>query len=700
MSPAKMKPCDDLLVEILTEELPPKALLPLAQAFSEQLVEGLQKAGLTFSASNFFATPRRLAVFVQDLVATQKDQTIERRGPALNAAYDKQGHPTPACVGFARSCGVEVDQLHTITTPQGKWVGVKQHVPGKSVMELLPEKISQALAALPIAKRMRWGQGEVSFVRPVHAVVLLYGDQVVPGVILGCETGRTTRGHRFHAPEWITIPHASQYASLLETQGHVIADFVLRHDMMLEGLKLVLEKQLGDEIALVTKLELSYEVAGLVEWPVPLCGQFDTAFLSLPEEILIAAMIDHQRYFPIRDQQGKLMPYFAFVSNIQSHDVKRVIHGNERVLRARLSDAAFFYAADKKEKLEQRVDRLHGMLFQAKLGSLHAKTERLQHIATYLAGKMNVDPAAAKRAALLAKTDLTTQAVGEFPELQGVMGRYYAKEDGEAPAVCEAMEEHYLPRFAGDSIPKHALGRLLAIADRLDTLVGVFGINQHPSGDKDPYGLRRAALGVLRILIEGQLDLDLSDVVDVVLASYQIKLDNAETKSQLLHFMQERLRSWYQEQGISPDVFAAVAALGITNPLDVDKRIKAVQAFKNLSEAETLCMANKRVSNILAKYTDAIEATAVDARYFQHGAENELAQEMQAKQEQVTRLYQAKNYEAVLLQLASLHQPIAHFFDEVMVMTEDKKQRENRLLLLSQLRALFLQVADIALLNM
>ena len=520
-------------------------------------------------------------------------------------------------------------------------------------------------------------------------------NEIIPATILGCQTGRVTRGHRFHAPDWITIPHASAYVSLLLTEGHVMADVAERRNTIR---KLAKECVQQGEV-LISSDELLDEVTGLVEWPVALCGHFDAEFLNLPGEVLISSMQDHQRYFPVVDSKGKLLPAFVTISNIQSHDPARVTHGNERVIRARLADAAFFYATDKHESLQQRIERLKGIVFQAKLGTLFEKAERISKIAEYIAGKIGASEEHAARAGLLAKTDLTTNMVNEFPELQGVMGGYYAQHDGEADDVAQAIREQYMPRFAGDKLPGSLIGQVLAIADRIDTLVGTFGINQIPTGDKDPYGLRRAAIGILRILIEDEIDLDLREILEFAVNCYNARLENAETVPQILTFMQERLRVWYQEQLITADVFAAVAALGITNPLDIHQRVKAVQAFKKLSEAETLSVANKRVSNILAKYVDVLDAKNIDPAFFENAAEKELARQLDAKSLLVTNLYQSGKYDQVLLQLAELRQPVDDFFDQVMVMTDDKPRRENRILLLSKLRALFLQVADIALLQ-
>lgn len=686
---------DDFLVEILTEELPPKALLTLAKAFCQQIKERLQKIDLAFDDVMFFATPRRLAVCVQQLASATPDQLVDRKGPALNAAFDASGKPTPACVGFAKSCGVTPDVLQTMKNAQGEWVSFKQKMSGKTVAELLPDIIEQAAMTIPIPKRMRWGDGDAQFVRPVQGVVMLYGDHIIDTMILGCKTGRITHGHRFHAPSAITLSSPSNYASLLETKGYVIADFMKRRDQIVKQLDAIAASK---KIHFIVDEALLDEVTGLVEWPCALFGNFDASFLEIPREALISSMQDHQRYFPVVDSANKLLPHFVTISNIDSKDPARVVHGNERVLRARLADAAFFYAEDKKESLEKRLSRLKDIVFQAKLGTLYDKAERISQLAEYIANKMKINAAHAARAGWLAKADLTTNMVNEFPELQGVMGGYYAEQDGEPTDVALAIKEQYMPRFAGDVLPQTPLGQALSLADRIDTLVGTFGIHHLPTGDKDPYGLRRAALGVLRILIENKINLDLGDVLVFAANSYA-NLENADVVPQVLTFIQERLRAWYQDQGVTPDVFASVATLQIMNPLDVHARVKAVQAFKKLSEAEALSVANKRVSNILSKYTEAMAAKSINPDYFEHAAEGELARQLDTKSQAIAKLCESGRYDQVLLQLAELRKPVDDFFDQVMVMTDDKPRRENRLLLLIKLRALFLQVADIALLQ-
>ncbi len=688
---------DDFLVEIHTEELPPKSLKKLGETFRQQMIDRLQKADLKFKDAKFFATPRRLAVLVSDLDATQPNQEIERKGPALAAAFDANGKPTPACIGFAKSCGVTPDELQKIKTPQGEWMGYKQKTQGKTVEELLPAIVNQSLLALPVAKRMRWGASETEFVRPVHSVIMLYGKDVIEAEILGHTVGRVTRGHRFHSTGEVSIKSAKDYEKQLE-KAHVLADFDGRRDVVRDSANAAVKKKYGASSRVIINHELLDEVTSLVEWPVALCGHFDELFLQVPQEVLISAMQDHQRYFPVTDDSNRLLPGFVAVSNIDSNNVDRVIHGNERVLRARLSDAAFFYKTDKHEKLEQRVERLKHVVYQAKLGTLYDKTERISKLAGYIMEKIDggAKVELAKRAGMLAKADLTSNMVGEFPELQGVMGCYYAEHEGENVEIAHAIRDQYVPSFAGESLPdKKALVSIsLALADRIDSLVGAFSINQIPTGDKDPYGLRRAAIGVLRYLIENQINLDLRDVLKQAEKNYTVKLENPNTVEQVLEFINERLRAWYQEKGFAADIFAAVNAVQSADLYDVDKRIKAVQAFKQLSEAEALSAANKRVSNILK--TADVQDGKVDETLFEHEAEKMLAQKLAEKHKS---LQVTSDYKDNLIKLADLRQSVDSFFDHVMVMTDDKARQTNRIRLLKELRKLFLQVADIALLQ-
>lgn len=686
---------DDLLIEIHTEELPPKALRRLAENFLQEIKTRLDKLPLHYRGAEFFATPRRLAVLIKKLDAKQKDTLVERKGPSLEAAFDKEGKPTPACIGFAKSCGVTTDQLIKLQSHQGEWVGYQQHVAGKTVQEMLPNILQQALAALQIPKRMRWGSGSAQFVRPVQSVILLYGNEIIDAEILGCRTNRLTRGHRFHSKGWVSIAKPSSYLKTLERK-YVMADFQKRKEHIRQLAEEAIAKH--PSLQVVINDNLLDEVTGLVEWPVAVCGHFDENFLKVPPEALIAAMQDHQRYFPVIDQHKKLTPYFIAISNIESKNKQGVIAGNERVLRARLSDAAFFFETDKKIKFSERVNDLKSIIFQAKLGTLFEKSQRVAHLAKVIAKKIHADENKAERAGLLAKVDLTTQMVGEFPELQGVMGFYYAREN-EDETIAQALNEQYMPRFSGDELPVSTLGFILALADRIDTLVGIFGINQIPTGDKDPFGLRRAALGILRILIEKKLNLNLQDLLSSAAHQLQGKLENKDTVKNVLDFIFERLKPWYQDQGISADVFASVASVKNTNPYDFHLRIQAVQAFKKLPEAESLSVANKRVSNILAKSNGTLDSADVDEKLFEQDAERILVKKLAEKREAVSDFSMKGNYTQALTELAELRQPVDDFFDHVMVMTDDQARRANRLIILNQLRELFLNVADIALLQ-
>lgn len=687
---------NDFLVEIQTEELPPKTLYLLMTRFWEEIKTRLDKLELDYENANSFATPRRLAVLIKKLAGKQKDTTVERKGPSLEAAFDKNGNPTPASIGFAKSCGVTPDQLLTLKTSDGAWVSYQQSIPGKNIQDILPTVVSQALAALPIPKRMRWGRGSVQFVRPVKSVMMLYGNEVIDAEILGCRTNRLTRGHRFHSTGDLSIASPDEYVEIL-SQHFVMVDFLKRKEVIRRAaLDIIKEPSTLEVVIDETVLD---EVTGLVEWPVAIFGRFEEAFLSVPSEALIAAMQDHQRYFPVMDQHKKIMPYFVTISNIESQNKQGVIEGNERVLRARLSDAAFFFETDKKRRLMDRLNDLKHVIFQAKLGTLYEKAQRVGALSAEIAKHISANEAMATRAGLLAKADLTTQMVGEFPELQGVMGYYYAKHDGEEEAIAQALNEQYMPRFSGDALPETSLGCALALADRIDTLVGIFGIRQFPTGDKDPFGLRRAALGILRILIEKKLNLDLGKLVEFARTNYTVTLENPTVCADVFHFVFERLKPWYQDQGILPDVFASVAALNISNPYDIHLRIQAVQQFKQLPEAEALSIANKRVSNILAKSNDSIHLDHLDETLFEHNAERTLAIQLAEKRRLISTDLSNRDYAKMLTELAQLGNAVDDFFESVLVMADDQKRRENRLFLLKQLRELFLHVADIALLQ-
>lgn len=692
-----MTTVDDALLELQTEELPPKNILKLASFLNDAIRDQLQKGDLAFDDTVFYATPRRLAVLIKGLSDHQPEQKIERKGPALSKSFDQDGKPTPACLGFARSCGVAPADLSVIETEQGSFVSYTQHLPGQSVQKLLPSVVSRAIQSLPMEKNMRWGSGDATFIRPVRSVILLFSKDVVPTTILGCVTGRETEGHRFLSQGKISIPHPSQYEAIM--YGHyVVADFSRRRELIRTSVVEMVHQKIGKHAEPELNHALLNEVTGLVEWPVALMGKFEEVFLSVPEEVLISAMQVHQRYFPVK-HNGTLLPYFVTVSNIESQQPERVIRGNERVLRARLSDAAFFFNEDKKTKLQDRVSRLKTIVYHDKLGSLFDKSTRMSQLSAYLATELHSNPKLAAEAGLLAKADLTTEVVSEFPELQGVMGFYYAKADQHSDDVASALKEYYLPRFYGDDVPSQVLSQCLALADRIDLLVGLFGVNQIPTGDKDPYGLRRAAVGVIRILIETKLDLDLRAVLKKANTLYSDVLPNAAVNEDVFTFIQERLRAWYLERGIPHDVIQAVLSLGITHLSDIDARISAVKAFKDSSSAASLSAANKRVCNILNKLEQKVDMRMIDFSLLEHEAERNLAQQLELKRKQVEKLAQQKKYDDVLLALADLRYPIDAFFDEVMVMTEDQPRRHNRLLLLAQIRALFLQVADIALLQ-
>ena len=682
----------DLLIEIGTEELPPKALPRLSQAFTDGVRKGLEQAGLAFGAVHSYAAPRRLAVWIEALAAAQSDREQVRRGPALTAAFDADGNPTPGAQGFARSCGVAIEQLERLETDKGAWLIHRVMERGRGTGELIPDIVTQSLNQLPIPKRMRWGAGSAEFVRPVHWVVLLFGDTVIETEILGVKSGRETRGHRFHHPDTIYIGEPAAYAPVLETEGRVLADFAARREAIRGQ---VIEAGVAAGGRAVIKEELLDEVTALVEWPVAVLGDFETRFLDVPSEALISTMQDNQKYFPVVDAAGKLLPHFITIANIVSRDPVQVKAGNERVVRPRLADAAFFWNQDRKQRLEERIDKLGTMVFQNRLGTLLDKQKRVATLAGHIARHIGGVPQLAERAAMLAKCDLLTQMVFEFPELQGVMGRYYAQHDGEPTEVALALDEQYSPRFAGDRLPETATGQALAIADRLDTLVGIFAIGQPPSGDKDPFALRRAALGVLRIIIEGGCDLDLKDLLNSAAAGFPAALKAKDAVDAVFEFMLERLRAYYSDAGIAPDVFDAVRALQPSRPLDFHARLHAVTAFRSLPDAESLAAANKRIGNILRKTEEKIPA-AVDTAKLIDTAELDLANALDGLRGEVESLFDGGDYTDGLCRLATLREPVDRFFDNVMVMAEDAALRGNRLALLQQLQSLFLRVADLS----
>lgn len=685
----------DFLVELGTEELPPTALKKLALAFKDGIESELGKREFAFQSSAWFASPRRLAVRVNQLVEQAPDKDVEVLGPPVAAAKDKSGNWTKAAEGFAKKNGVRPEQLSEIDSPKGPRLAFKETRKGENAVDCLAAIVEQALGALPIPKRMRWGANRAEFIRPVHWLVMLFGAQVVEANIFGLPAGSKSRGHRFHCNEDLEIPEPSLYESLLQEKGRVIANYNQRRDIIREQVESE-AKKLGAQV--VIDPDLLDEVTALVEIPAALTGSFDKAFLDVPAEALIFSMKEHQKYFHLVNEQGELLPNFIFVSNIISRDPFRVIEGNERVIRPRLSDAAFFFETDKQISLSDRVERLDSIVFQEKLGTLLDKTKRVQKLAGFIAEQLAGSVDYAERAAWLAKADLTSEMVLEFDKMQGIAGYYYARHDGEAEEVAQAIREQYLPKFAGDVLPQSSTACALALADRLDTLVGIFGIDQAPTGSKDPFALRRASLSILRILVEKQLSLDLATLLEKAKSNYQHLPAGDTVVEQVLAYMIERFRAWYEEASIPVQVFQAVSAKGVTVPLDFDQRVKAVHRFSRLPEAEALAAANKRVSNILAKQQSDV-SSQVDKGLLTEAAEKDLAEAVDRKQQEVMPLFAQQEYAQGLEALATLRDSVDSFFDQVMVMADDDALRKNRLALLNQLRALFLQVADISLLS-
>jgi len=685
----------DLLIEIGTEELPPKALLSLSKSFQQEIEKGLQKHKLAFDNAKAYATPRRLAVLVKSLQTLQDDVTIERFGPALKATFDDQGNPSKAAQGFARSCGVEVSELTEKDDGKVSKLYFKTSRAGESAHKLLPEIINEALTALPIPKRMRWGSSRNEFVRPVHWAVVLLGNEIVSATILGIESGNITRGHRFHHPENLTIGSPADYETLLSKSGFVIPDFNSRKEMIRNQIQCQAQTL---NAHVVIDEELLNEVTALVEWPVALTGSFDKRFLSVPKEALVSSMKKHQKCFYLEDEAGNIKPNFITVSNIQSLDPDVVINGNERVIRPRLADADFFFEQDKKFSLASRRDKLKTVIFEQTLGTLFDKTQRVAQLASYIATAIGTDQDSVVRAAEIAKCDLLTGMVGEFADLQGIMGYYYACHDGETEDIAMAMYEQYMPRFAGDTLPVTATGMALALAERMDTIVGLFGIGQPPTGSKDPYALRRAALGILRIIVDKKLDLDLSTCINKAIEQYSVLTVSDGLHDSVLDFIFERLRAWYADEGVSANIFQAVDAVRPTSPLDFDLRIKAVKEFSMLNESSALSMANKRVSNILSKLEQQ-PSLQVNDHLLTETAERQLAVKLDELLKVVKPLLVSQDYTKALSTMATLQIEVDAFFDQVMVNTDDEQVRNNRQSLLQKLRHLFLQIADISFLQ-
>ena len=685
---------DNLLIEIGTEELPPKSLAKLALAFRDNIQAGFTDNDLTYSQVNWFASPRRLAVMVEGLSEFQADKDVEKRGPAVAAAFDQNGEPTKAAQGWARSNGIEVNQADRLKTDKGEWLLFKAQVKGQAISQLLAALVEKALKALPIPKPMRWGTKSTQFIRPVHTVTMLYGTDLIQGTVLDVVSARLINGHRFHSDAPFELDCADNYLSQLE-QHYVIADHGRRKSIILQQIQALAKQE--NAIADVNE-ELLEEVTSLVEWPVALLANFEESFLAVPKEALIYTMKDDQKYFPLLDVNGQLKSRFIFITNIESKDPDTIISGNEKVIRPRLADAEFFFNTDKKKTLESRLESLKTILFQKQLGTLYEKSERIASMARGIAVMLGTDQESAHRAGLLCKTDLMTNMVMEFPDVQGVMGMHYARLDGETESVALAQNEQYMPRFAGDNLPTSDVSVCVALADKIDTLVGIFGIGQTPKGDKDPFALRRAAIGVLRIIVDKSLPLDLVDLVDASIITFgdKIEIENLQTK--VVDFILARFKAWYTEQGIASGVVQAVAVNRPTRPADFAARVEAVKSFNTLESAEALAASNKRVANILAKNI-LDEELFFNKDLLKEPAEIALANSLESVEARIQPMLNKSDYTNALVVLAELRQPIDEFFENVMVMADDESVKRNRLTLLSKLRSLFLCCADISVLN-
>jgi glycyl-tRNA synthetase beta chain len=684
----------DFLVEIGTEELPPKALRELMTAFAANVTAELNRQHLAHDGVSAFASPRRLAVLVRALATAQPDRETELRGPPVGVAFDKGGQPTAAARAFADKCGAPVSGLGRTKTPKGEWLSCSLRETGQTAAALLPELVQQSLDKLPIPRRMRWSDLEFEFVRPVHWVLMLHGKSVIPGRVMGIATGKVTYGHRFLAPDAIDVPAADRYEKLLEKDGFVLADFATRRQRIEDAVR----QAAGETGGIAVGDDALYdEVTALTEWPVALTGTFDAAFLDLPKEAIIATLTGHQRYFPVVGADGKLLNRFVVVANLASRDPDKVREGNERVIRPRLADAAFFWQQDLRSPLAERCNALNDVVYQQGLGSLGDRSQRIGAIAEHLAGQLHLDSHAVGRGARLAKCDLLTGMVGEFPELQGTMGRYYAYAAGEAADVAEAIGEQYLPRFAGDRLPASPAGQVLAIADKLDAVAGAFALGKKPSGNRDPFGLRRSALGIVRIVVEQGLDANLPSLIELALALQPVdKGDRAELADEVYDFLADRMRPWYADRMQLPtEVFESVRVRRPASLLDFDARLQAVAAFVELEPAATLAAANKRIANIL-RQADFERGASIDLVLLQEPAEKALHAALQAADQDVRPLLQHRDYTKALERLAGLRDAVDLFFDSVMVMTDDDALRRNRLALLADLRGLFLEVADIS----
>ncbi|EOG7617174.1 glycine--tRNA ligase subunit beta [Vibrio cholerae] len=684
----------EFLIELGTEELPPKQLRTLAEAFAANFAAELAAADIAHEGVTWFATPRRLALKVANLAESQPDRVVEKRGPAVNVAFDADGKPTKAAEGWARGNGITVEQAERLVTDKGEWLLFKEQVQGQQTASVVVDMAAKALANLPIAKPMRWGDKETQFIRPVKTLTILFGSELIQGEILGVPSARTLRGHRFMGEAEFTIESAEQYPAILEERGKVIADYATRKAMIIEG-----SQQAAQQLGGIADLEdaLVEEVTSLVEWPVVMTAKFEEKFLKVPAEALVYTMKGDQKYFPVYDASKKLLPNFIFVSNIESKEPRHIVEGNEKVVRPRLADAEFFFNTDRKRPLVDRLPLLENAIFQQQLGTIKDKTDRITELAGYIAEQIGADVEKSKRAGLLAKCDLMTSMVFEFTDTQGVMGMHYARHDGEAEEVAIALNEQYMPRFAGDELPSRGVSAAVAMADKLDTIVGIFGIGQAPKGS-DPFALRRASLGVLRILVEYGYQLDLVDLIAKAKSLFGNRLTNTNVEQEVIEFMLGRFPTWYQDAGFSIDIIQAVLARNPTKPADFDQRVKAVSHFRALEEAEALAAANKRVGNILAKY-DGELGEEIDLALLQEDAEKALAEAVEIMAEALEPAFATGNYQEALSKLAGLRAPVDAFFNNVMVMADDEALKKNRLTLLNKLRNLFLQIADISLLQ-
>jgi len=685
-----------LLFELGSEELPPKTLVKLSRALLDNILQSLKAAEIGFTGSKAYATPRRLAVFIENLAEQQPDKMVEKRGPAIQAAYTPDGKPSKAAEGFAASCGTTADKLETLTTDKGAWLVFNQAVKGQATAQLIPDIIRQSIAALPIAKRMRWGSFATEFVRPVHWALMLYGDAIIDCEILGLTTGNVTYGHRFHAPQAIAITNPTTYAQTLYSQGKVIADVEQRKTIIRDK-----ANQAASAVGGAAHIEddLLEEIAALNEWPVPITGSFDPRFLELPAEVLITTMQTNQKYFPVKNANGGLLPYFITFSNIESTRPEVIKQGNERVIVPRLTDAEFFWKQDRKKSLSERVPSLSNIVFQNKLGTLADKNRRVVDLAEIITKELNGNVEWARRAAVLAKADLLTNMVNEFDNLQGIMGRYYALADGEAKEVADAIEQHYYPKHSGSPTPSSRTGQIVALADKIDTLTGIFSAGLIPTGDKDPYALRRAAIGCLRIIIENELNLDIDSLVIASLSMFHhIQSHTSEQKNHqlLIDFIFERLRGYCLDKGYAPDEFDAVIAVNPTKPFDFMKRLQSIKTFRQLPEAESLAAANKRIRNILKKSETVVTDNIGQYHDLVEAEERDLYHVLTRSTDDIRNNIEKKDYQAVLSCLALTEPAVNAFFDKVMVMCDDLELRAKRLALLNMLSEQFLQVADIS----